>query len=35
MTNPAGQNPVYQLEFVAEAEVTRAEDKTTQEPEKK
>ena len=27
MTNPANPNPVYELQFVAEAEVTRAEDK--------
>jgi hypothetical protein len=27
MTHPANDNPTYQLQFVAEAEVTRAEDK--------
>lgn len=32
MTNPANPNPVYQLVFSADAEVTRASD-TVEEPE--
>lgn len=31
MTQPANPNPVYKLQFVAEAEVTRASDKVEEQ----